>query len=104
VRVPESFTLTAESSDGRLTGDQCSGREIIVGRGVKATMSIRNANLARSHCRFELRDDGVYVQDAGSTGGIYTEDQRRITRPHRLANGERVMLLGELYVRVSWTE
>jgi hypothetical protein len=46
--------------------------------------------LARPHAYFELRDDGWWVCDAGSTSGTWVA--RKKVSAHKLANGERVAL------------
>ena len=72
------------------------------GRGPEADLTIRNANLARTHCRFEITDDGVYVLDLKSTGGIWDERGERIRSRTRLRDGDRVFVLPELALRTRF--
>ncbi len=44
-------------------------RNMIVGRGRDCQLRIPVADVSRQHCKFSLKDGGVYLQDLGSSNG-----------------------------------
>ncbi|HAA51024.1 MAG TPA: hypothetical protein DCE43_15010, partial [Planctomycetaceae bacterium] len=42
---------------------------MIVGRGRDCQLRIPVADVSRQHCKFSLKDGGVYLQDLGSSNG-----------------------------------
>lgn len=66
---------------------------VTFGRSVTADVALQdNKKLSRIHCSFELRDDGVWVRDAGSANGVWLHD-RRVTEA-LLSPGDHVVAAG----------
>jgi len=121
LRVPQESFILAPSShagvqpgwSGRVTGrlvvvkspDLDEGRDfeldsaqLTIGRGGQNDIAIRSDEYASArHARFEPRQDGVWVQDLGSTNGTYLNGAR-LDRPRRLAEGD-IVRIGETDLR-----
>jgi hypothetical protein len=121
LRVPqESFILAPSGHAGvepsrrtRVTGrlvvvkspDLVEGRDfevdsaqLTIGRGGQNDITIRSDEYASArHARFEPRQDGVWVQDLGSTNGTYLNGAR-LDRPRRLSEGD-IVRIGETDLR-----
>lgn len=74
---------------------------VTLGRGSRADVSFRGAQLSRRHARFELIDGIVWVEDLQSTNGTLVDGQA-IRGPVRLQLDDEVRL-GSVVVRVSGT-
>jgi hypothetical protein len=74
-------------------------RPLVAGRGATGTdIALVDDEFASTrHARFEPRQDGVYVEDIGSTNGTFVNDIR-LTRERRLAPGD-VVRIGDTYLR-----
>src|SRR3954454_19644683 len=77
---------SAELEDGSAYGvDLCS---LPIGRGGQNDIALPQDEYASArHARFEPRQDGVWVQDLGSTNGTYLNGAR-LERPRRLTTGD----------------
>ena len=72
--------------------------QLTIGRGGQNDIAIRSDEYASArHARFEPRQDGVWVQDLGSTNGTYLNGAR-LERPRRLTGGD-VVRVGETDLR-----
>jgi pSer/pThr/pTyr-binding forkhead associated (FHA) protein len=72
--------------------------QLTIGRGGQNDIAIRSDEYASArHARFEPRQDGVWVQDLGSTNGTYLNGAR-LEHPRRLAEGD-VIRVGETDLR-----
>ena len=72
--------------------------QLTIGRGGQNDIAIRSDEYASArHARFEPRQDGVWVQDLGSTNGTFVNGVR-IDRPRKLVNGD-VVRAGETELR-----
>ena len=72
--------------------------QLTIGRGRQNDIAIGTDEYASArHARFEPRQDGVWVQDLGSTNGTYLNGTR-LERPRRLAQGD-VVRVGETDLR-----
>jgi FHA domain len=72
--------------------------QLTVGRGGQNDVALPSDDYASArHARFEPRQDGVWVQDLGSTNGTYLNGAR-LERPRRLAHGD-VVRVGETDLR-----
>jgi FHA domain len=72
--------------------------QLTIGRGGQNDIAIRSDEYASArHARFEPRQDGVWVQDLGSTNGTYLNGAR-LDRPRRLNAGD-VVRVGETDLR-----
>ena len=72
--------------------------QLTIGRGGQNDIAIRTDEYASArHARFEPRQDGVWVQDLGSTNGTYLNGTR-LEHPRRLTRGD-VIRVGETDLR-----
>jgi pSer/pThr/pTyr-binding forkhead associated (FHA) protein len=120
LRLPQESFILAPSSQagvqqarGRVTGRlvvvkspdlveggdyELDSAQLTIGRGGQNDITIRSDEYASArHARFEPRQDGVWVQDLGSTNGTYLNGAR-LDRPRRLADGD-VIRIGETDLR-----
>ena len=64
-----------------------------LGRGHKADIPVMDIKCSREHCRVELRDDGWYLVDLGSSNGTRLNGKKLKKRSFsRLQPGDRVKL------------
>jgi pSer/pThr/pTyr-binding forkhead associated (FHA) protein len=72
--------------------------QLTIGRGRQNDIAISTDEYASArHARFEPRQDGVWVQDLGSTNGTYLNGAR-LDRPRRLTRGD-IVGVGETDLR-----
>jgi hypothetical protein len=72
--------------------------QVTIGRGRQNDIAIATDEYASArHARFEPRQDGVWVQDLGSTNGTFLNGAR-LEHPRRLAQGD-VVRIGETDLR-----
>jgi pSer/pThr/pTyr-binding forkhead associated (FHA) protein len=72
--------------------------QVTIGRGLRNDIAIAADEYASArHARFEPRQDGVWVQDLGSTNGTYLNGAR-LEQPRRLAPGD-IIRVGETDLR-----
>ena len=106
LRLPqESFVLAPSAAAGvqaSRPGPQ-TGRLVVVKsadleRGQDFELNSAQLTIGRgNHARFEPRQDGVWVQDLGSTNGTYLNGTR-LEQPRRLARGD-IVRVGETDLR-----
>ena len=92
--------LVVVKSADLVTGEdfQLNSAQLTIGRGNQNDIAIATDEYASArHARFEPRQDGVWVQDLGSTNGTYVNGTR-LDRPHRLARGD-IVRVGETDLR-----
>jgi len=72
--------------------------QLTIGRGGQNDIAIGTDEYASArHARFEPRQDGVWVQDLGSTNGTYLNGMR-LEHPRRLTEGD-IVRVGETDLR-----
>ena len=72
--------------------------QFTIGRGGQNDIVIQSDEYASArHARFEPRQDGVWVQDLGSTNGTYLNGMR-LEHPRRLTQGD-IVRVGETDLR-----
>jgi len=72
--------------------------QLTIGRGGQNDIAIGTDEYASArHARFEPRQDGVWVQDLGSTNGTYLNGMR-LENPRRLTEGD-IVRVGETDLR-----
>ena len=77
---------------------ELNSAQLTIGRGNQNDIAIGTDEYASArHARFEPRQDGVWVQDLGSTNGTYV-NAIRIDRPRKLVHGD-VVRVGETDLR-----
>jgi hypothetical protein len=87
---------SADLSDGE--GFELNSAQLTIGRGNQNDIPIATDEFASArHARFEPRQDGVWVQDLGSTNGTFLNGTR-LDRPRRLAQGD-IVRVGETDLR-----
>ena len=87
---------SADLQDGE--GFELNSAQLTIGRGNQNDIPIATDEYASArHARFEPRQDGVWVQDLGSTNGTFLNGTR-LDRPRRLAQGD-VVRIGETDLR-----
>jgi diguanylate cyclase (GGDEF)-like protein len=73
-------------------------RDVVVGRGDKATFQLRDASVSRDHAAFRIPDGGgVTVEDLGSTNGTRVNN-RSVEEPVALDDGDLVRI-GDVVLR-----
>lgn len=50
--------------------------DVVVGRVAKCTVRVTHPLVSREHCRFEPREDGLFVVDLGSVNGTWVNGER----------------------------
>jgi pSer/pThr/pTyr-binding forkhead associated (FHA) protein len=87
---------SADLQDGE--GFELNSAQLTIGRGNQNDIPIATDEYASArHARFEPRQDGVWVQDLGSTNGTFLNGTR-LDRPRRLAQGD-IVRVGETDLR-----
>jgi len=77
---------------------ELNSAQLTIGRGNQNDIAISTDEYASArHARFEPRQDGVWVQDLGSTNGTFLNGTR-LDRPRRLAHGD-IVRVGETDLR-----
>jgi len=77
---------------------ELNSAQLTIGRGSQNDIAIATDEYASArHARFEPRQDGVWVQDLGSTNGTYLNGIR-LDRPRRLSRGD-IVRVGETDLR-----
>jgi hypothetical protein len=72
--------------------------QMMIGRGRQNDIALANDEyVSARHARFEPRQDGVWVQDLGSTNGTFLNGSR-LERPRRLTHGD-IVRVGETDLR-----
>ncbi|MFO0724948.1 MAG: GGDEF domain-containing protein [Myxococcota bacterium] len=70
------------------------GDELRIGRGADNDMVIDMDNVSRVHARVHKREDGIYLEDMGSTNGSYVNDVE--VKQDRLRNGDLLKIGGAI--------
>ena len=77
---------------------ELNSSQLTIGRGRQNDIALPNDDYTSArHARFEPRQDGVWVQDLGSTNGTYLNGAR-LERPRRLSAGD-VVRVGDTDLR-----
>jgi hypothetical protein len=99
-RPPHSGRLVVVTSSDLSEGEdfELNSAQLTIGRGDQNDIAITTDEYASArHARFEPRQDGVWVQDLGSTNGTYLNGTR-LDRPRRLSRGD-IVRVGETDLR-----
>lgn len=99
-RGPAGATLAVYGPTGKRIVDLADAAEVVVGRAEPATVVVDDPSLSRRHARFWRADDGLFVEDLGSTNGTFVRGARVDRAP--LLDGYEVRL-GDVLVVVSDT-
>ena len=80
------------------TDFELNSSQLTIGRGSQNDIALPDDDYASArHARFEPRQDGVWLQDLGSTNGTYLNGAR-LERPRRLTPGD-IVRVGDTDVR-----
>jgi hypothetical protein len=80
------------------TDFELDSAQLTIGRGGQNDIALRADEYASArHARLEPRQDGVWVQDLGSTNGTFLNGMR-LERPRRLTHGD-IVRVGETDLR-----
>ncbi|MHC4956765.1 MAG: protein kinase domain-containing protein [Planctomycetota bacterium] len=79
-------------ASGKLRREVAVGEEpLVLGRGPTANVRLPDDYCSREHARFVQREDGLYVEDAGSRNGIFVNGER-VLMDQKLGDGDQVRL------------
>jgi hypothetical protein len=97
--LPTGRLVVVRSADLESGEDfELNSVQLTIGRGNQNDIAIATDEYASArHARFEPRQDGVWVQDLGSTNGTYLNGTR-LDRPRRLTRGD-IVRVGETDLR-----
>lgn len=73
----------------------------LIGRSEECDVVLASGRCSRKHARLLVSDEGATLEDLGSANGTFVNGQR-ITGPHSLADGDFVVVGGELGLDVSF--
>ena len=77
---------------------ELNSAQLTIGRGRQNDIALPHDEYASArHARFEPRQDGVWIQDLGSTNGTYLNGAR-LERPRRLTPGD-IVRIGDTDLR-----
>ena len=99
-RGPQTGRLVVVKSADLVSGEdfQLNSAQLTIGRGNQNDIAIATDEYASArHARFEPRQDGVWVQDLGSTNGTFLNGTQ-LDRPRRLTPGD-IVRVGETDLR-----
>ena len=99
-RGPSTGRLVVVKSPDLEEGDdfELDSAQLTIGRGRQNDIAIGTDEYASArHARFEPRQDGVWVQDLGSTNGTFLNGLR-LEHPRRLTQGD-IVRVGETDLR-----
>jgi pSer/pThr/pTyr-binding forkhead associated (FHA) protein len=97
-RVSGRLVVVKSADLGEGEDFELDSAQLTIGRGGQNDIAIRTDEYASArHARFEPRQDGVWVQDLGSTNGTYLNGAR-LEHPRRLTRGD-VIRIGETDLR-----
>ena len=65
--------------------------QAVVGRGEDCNLIVDDGLMSRLHAKFKLQDGAFWVEDLGSTNGVYVNGQR-IAKPVSLEVGDLVLV------------
>jgi hypothetical protein len=67
------------------------GDEVNIGRAAGCEITIDDSYASQIHARIFRRDDGVFVEDLGSTNGSYL-NREKVNRPMAISTGDRLQI------------
>jgi sigma-B regulation protein RsbU (phosphoserine phosphatase) len=92
--VTTTFRLRVESPGSPALVHELGEEPLLVGRGQECGLRVPDLRVSRQHCRIEVRDGQVWIEDLGSRRGTRV-DGRTLEGPARLVAGGVVELSEE---------
>lgn len=87
-KPPERLTLF--QSDGKSKTFDI-GDELMIGRDAKCQVILEDTYASQIHARVFAKDEGVFIEDMGSTNGTYL-NRKKVTSALSVARGDRVRI------------
>lgn len=87
-KPPERVTLIQPDGKSK-TFD--IGDELMIGRDAKCQVILEDTYASQIHARVFTKDDGVFIEDMGSTNGTYL-NRKKVTSALSVARGDRVRI------------
>lgn len=87
-KPPERVTLL--QPDGKAKTFDI-GDELMIGRDAKCQVILEDTYASQIHARIFTKDDGVFIEDMGSTNGTYL-NRKKVTSPLSVSRGDRVRI------------
>ncbi len=94
----QSYQLTMRSGPTPGKVFPIEQQDVRLGRDLASDVSISDPEVSRHHARFFMQDEGVFIEDLGSTNGTFLNGER-ISSPQQLRQGD-VITFGEKIVMV----
>lgn len=88
-RPPEKVVVTAP--DGGRPKTYSIEDEVIIGRDKGCQVVITDTYASQFHARVFKRDDGVFIEDMGSTNGTYL-NRRKVSSPMPVNRGDKARI------------
>jgi len=73
--------------------------EFLIGRQAPADLEVPLPRISRRHARISRLESGYYLTDLGSRNGTFVNGQPIGSEPHRLHNGDEIVLGGAIVFR-----
>lgn len=77
--------------------------EVVIGRGDDVSLALDDPALSWRHARVFRTGGELFVEDLGSTNGTFL-GERRVTRPVRVGDGDRIRLGGHTVLKLALTD
>jgi two-component system, cell cycle response regulator len=92
------FTLLTGAQAGMVVS--LSDVALVIGRGSDVDVRIANAWLSERHVRIRRQNDGIFIQDLGSTNGTFI-GRERLSGERKIEPGDRVRLGRDVELRLA---
>lgn len=102
-REPDHITRAQHACLIQYSGDtlgrryELAGDNLIIGRGATAKLIIPESSVSREHARCTVQENGIAIEDLGSSNGTFINDQR-IQGKTLLRDGD-ILRLGAVHLK-----